>query len=93
MRLRVAQEQKYVDQDWWEWAIWIEGPEDELAEVQEVTYKLHPTFRKPVRTVTDRASKFRLESEGWGGFVIRVKIELKNEAVIKLNHELELFYP
>lgn len=93
MNLRVDQNQKYVEEDWWDWSVWIEGPNDELDQVEEVTYKLHPTFPKPVRTVTDRLSKFKLESEGWGSFPIRVKVQLKNGAVIKLEHELELFYP
>jgi transcription initiation factor IIF auxiliary subunit len=95
MSLRVAQDQRYVEEDidWWEWSIWIEGPDEELDEVKEVTYKLHPTFKKPLRTIDDRASKFKLESEGWGVFPIRVKVELKNGVVIKLVHELQLFYP
>jgi len=93
MKLRVAQDQKYVDEDWWEWSVWIDGPADELNEVKQVTYKLHPTFKKPVRVTDDRANKFKLKSDGWGTFPIRVKLELKTGAIIKLEHQLELLYP
>ena len=50
MNLRTAQDQKYIEKGWWEWSVWIEGPNNELDEVEEVTYKLHRTFTNPVRT-------------------------------------------
>jgi transcription initiation factor IIF auxiliary subunit len=93
MNLRTAQDQKYIEKGWWEWSVWIEGPNNELDEVEEVTYKLHRTFTNPVRTTRDRASKFKLEEDGWGVFPIRAKIQLKNGAPITLVHDLKLFYP
>jgi transcription initiation factor IIF auxiliary subunit len=75
MKLRVAQAQKYVKDSWWEWSVWIDGPDEELDEVEEVTYKLHPTFTKPVRCSTDRKSKFKLKTAGWGVFPVPSRIE------------------
>ena len=93
MNLRIAQDQKYVETDWWKWSAWLEGQNDELDEVKEVTYKLHWTFKNPVRTIHDRASKFKLNEHGWGIFPIRAKIELKDSTTITVVHDLKLFYP
>jgi transcription initiation factor IIF auxiliary subunit len=93
MNLQIAQDQQYIEKDWWKWSVWIEGPNNELDEVKEVTYKLHPTFKNPVRTIQARASKFKLQSAGWGVFPIRAKIEFKNGTSIILTHYLKLFYP
>ncbi|MCW3107414.1 MAG: hypothetical protein JWQ09_1920 [Segetibacter sp.] len=56
-------------------------------------YTLHPTFRHPVRKLIDRKTKFKLETEGWGTFVIYAKLVLKNEQEIDLKHQLYLAYP
>src|SRR5262249_24135119 len=93
MKLTVAQAEKYQPEDWWEWSIWIEGTEEDLDQIKEVTYRLHPSFPKPLRTMTNRSEQFKLESEGWGTFTIPVKVVLKNGEVQKLKHELQLWYP
>jgi transcription initiation factor IIF auxiliary subunit len=93
MNLTVAQDQKYQEGDSWEWSVWIEGSDDDLDQIREVTYKLHPSFPRPLRTTDDRTTKFKLETEGWGVFPIHVKVLLKNGEVLQLKHDLELFYP
>jgi hypothetical protein len=42
---------------------------DRLDEVTAVIYRLHPTFRDPVRRVTDRRSDFEVRTAGWGEFI------------------------
>jgi len=37
MNLTVAQDQKYEGKDSWEWSVWIEGSDDDLDQIQEVT--------------------------------------------------------
>jgi len=93
MNLTVAQDQKYQEGDSWEWSVWMEGSDDDLDQIREVTYKLHPSFPKPLRTTEDRAKKFKLEAEGWGVFPIHVKVLLKNGETLQLKHDLKLFYP
>ena len=55
--------------------------------VQSVTFKLHPTFKNPVRTVLK--SPYTLTTNGWGMFdlpiIINWKPQLKLEP-LKLNH-------
>jgi transcription initiation factor IIF auxiliary subunit len=91
--LFIAQDSKYEGNDWWCWAVWVEGPEDQLDQIESVQYTLHHTFPKPVRVIRDRSTKFRLETAGWGTFTIYAKVIRKDGGVIPLAHELELYYP
>jgi transcription initiation factor IIF auxiliary subunit len=93
MILTVAQSQQYRGDDWWDWAVWIEGSEADLDQIEEVIYRLHSSFPKPLRTMKNRQDCFKLESAGWGTFCIPVKVVLKNGETRKLMHELELLYP
>ena len=93
MKLTVAQDQRYQDGDWWKWSVWIEGTDEALDQIKEVTYRLHPSFINSLQTIGDRTTKFKLESEGWGVFPIHVKVSLKNGEVLRLQHYLKLFYP
>jgi transcription initiation factor IIF auxiliary subunit len=90
---KIAQDFKYEGDDWWTWWVWIEGSKNDLDLVDYVIYTLHSTFRNPVRKITNRESKFRLETEGWGTFTIYAKVVLKNKEEIPLEHELNLEYP
>jgi len=74
MSLTIAQEAEYVGKDRWKWAVWIDGPDDELAQVDSVAWQLHPTFPKPLRWANDRGNRFRLEATGWGMFEIRATL-------------------
>jgi transcription initiation factor IIF auxiliary subunit len=91
--MKLAQSEKYKDDDWWEWAVWIDGKPEELKSISAVTYTLHPTFSNPIRTVTNRRSKFKLRSEGWGGFVVYARVSLKDGGVRQIKRELKLHYP
>src|SRR5258708_27212842 len=74
----------------WDWAIWIEGPTEELDEIDRVNYILHPTFPQPIRTVRERSTNFRLDSRGWGEFLIHVEIAAKDAKILELDHWLRL---
>jgi transcription initiation factor IIF auxiliary subunit len=92
MALEIQQGFEYQEKDWWKWWVWIEGPDDELDQIDHVDYMLHPTFHNPVRTVTDRKSKFRLKTSGWGGFCIKATAILKGGEKIRMKHDLVLEY-
>lgn len=91
--LTIDQSQKYEGDEWWSWSVWIDGPKNELDEVTQVEYTLHPTFPKPVRTVTTRQDGFKLSTEGWGGFPIYARVSKKDGSVHHLQHQLRLYYP
>jgi YEATS family len=91
--MRIEQSENYQGNDWWEWAVWIDCTPEELDQIEAVTYTLHPSFHPPVRTTTDRNSKFRLEESGWGTFPIYAKAKLKNGSSVDLRASLQLHYP
>jgi transcription initiation factor IIF auxiliary subunit len=91
--MKIAQDQRYEGEDWWDWSVWIDAPSDELAQVERVVWHLHPTFPDNVREHTNRHAKFRLETAGWGTFRVRADVFMKGGGTHKLVHELQLHYP
>jgi transcription initiation factor IIF auxiliary subunit len=89
----IQQWEKYEGEDWWKWAVWIEGQDEALNRIEFVEWTLHPTFPRPIRVIRDRKSKFRLETGGWGVFQIFARVQTKDGQQIKLLHHLELYYP
>lgn len=93
MKIKIKQDATYERDNWWKWSVWVEGDKNELASIVFVDYTLHPTFPKPIRRITDRRSKFRLDSAGWGEFMIQATLGTKGGGTKKLSHWLELKYP
>jgi transcription initiation factor IIF auxiliary subunit len=93
MSFKIEQGFRYQGSHWWKWWLWIDGPEEGLDEIDHVVYILHKTFPDPVRTIDDRASKFRLETSGWGVFTVNVRLVFKTGEEERLKHDLVLRYP
>ncbi len=93
MSYRIAQDFSYVGRDYWHWWAWIEAEPDALARVRRVDWILHPTFKVQRITSTDRAQAFRLETSGWGTFLLRADVVLENGELVHLRHNLRLEYP
>jgi transcription initiation factor IIF auxiliary subunit len=74
-------------------AIWIEGSPSELDSVNHVEYTLHPSFKQPARTSSDRESKFLITIWTWGTFKIDVAIHLRNGAVRHVQYYLSYELP
>lgn len=91
--LRIVQAQGYMGHDWWRWSVWIEGPAAELDDVKQVVWHLHPTFVPSEVARANQAEGFRLDSAGWGGFLLTAVLRLRSGGTKRLQHELELFYP
>jgi len=88
--LRIQNDSRLLAENFWEWSVWIEGPDDEVREVVSVTYYLHPTFPTPVRVVRDRATNFRLTTMGWGEFTISADARLEGGQVVRIERWIEL---
>lgn len=93
MPIRIEQGFKYQGDDYWDWWVWIEGSPQELDQIERVIYILHPTFPSPVREVKDRSTKFRLQTAGWGVFLIRATVRHRDGKETPLSHDLRLEYP
>ena len=87
---RVEQSEKTEDNEWWEWAVWLEGPDRDLDAIDFVEWTLHPSFPDPIRKTSDRAHNFRLDTGGWGVFQILARLQLKDGRQLKLSHFLQL---
>jgi transcription initiation factor IIF auxiliary subunit len=75
---------------WYNWSVYLIADDDIKAQIESVTYTLHPTFPQPVRTVKDPSDGFRLRTSGWGEFQIKIDIHLKNGETISKYHWLNL---
>jgi hypothetical protein len=82
-----------ADESWWEWSIWVDGPESELDQIEYVEYTLDPSFPNPVRKLRNRSQKFRLSTGGWGTFTIYAKAVAFDGSTLSLKHDLVLFFP
>lgn len=78
----------YLGDGRWNWTIYVDADESTLSGIDCVEYTLHPTFPNPVRKVCQKENKFALSTNGWGTFVVRIKIFYKNKTVEDLEHML-----
>lgn len=90
LQLRLKNSSAWQGKDRWKWSVWVEGKQESLEQIEHVEYILHPTFPEPERLITNRASKFKLESKGWGEFMIHANIITKTGRTLRLNHWLKL---
>lgn len=93
MSYRIAQDPRYVGHDYWHWSVWIEAEPDEMAAVKELVWVLHPTFPQQRVTAKDRATNFRLDSAGWGTFLLKAELNFHTGDKKILKHSLRLEYP
>jgi len=52
--------------------------DQDLSEIAEVEYILHPTFKRRIRKASDPNSNFRTEIKAWGTFEVKAKLMFKN---------------
>jgi transcription initiation factor IIF auxiliary subunit len=74
---------------YFDWSVFVVAPDEELDQIEFVTYFLHPTFPNPVRNVFDRASKFALNACGWGTFEVAALLHLRDGTTAIVTHELD----
>jgi hypothetical protein len=93
MSLSIHQSHRYMGSDHWQWQAWLEGPAEELAAVRQVDWLLHPSFTPSVVSSSDAGNGFRLESGGWGTFMLQARLNLHDGSQQLLKSMLELYYP
>lgn len=78
--------------NYWSWSVWIDTPTEIMKQIDMVEYILHPTFHNRVQRKTRKEDRFLLSSNGWGEFMIHIKIYVSNrEEPILKKHYLKLF--
>ena len=93
LRLRLRNRWQYEGEDKWKWIAFVDdGGSGDLSKVESVKYVLHPTFPKPVRTITEREGGFPIETAGWGSFELLAFAHTRDGKDVKLSHDLQLEY-
>jgi transcription initiation factor IIF auxiliary subunit len=80
-------------QNWYEWMVYVDEPDDVLQKIDAVEYLLHRSFPNPLRRRTDPSTNFSIESSGWGGFDIRITVFLKDGSRLETSYLLDLSKP
>ena len=93
MTIQIKQQTTPKGKDWWEWSVWLDGAKKELDAIDHVVYTLHPTFPNPVVSVANRKTGFRLDSSGWGEFMIYIQVKNKDGSTNKRRHYLKFNDP
>lgn len=93
MSYRIAQDFEYVGNDYWRWWAWIEAGGAELEKVKEVVWILHPSFKRTRVVAKHKSDNFRLNTAGWGTFLLRAEVVLKDGEKRLLTHNVRLEYP
>lgn len=93
MTFRIAQDYEYRGNNYWNWRAWIEGDRSPLSQIASVRWLLHPSFSPSVVMRDDPATRFLLETSGWGTFVLRAELHLAAGGTLTLRHNLQLEYP
>jgi transcription initiation factor IIF auxiliary subunit len=90
LQIRLKNSSAWQGGDRWKWSVWVEGKPETIEQIDRVEYLLHPTFPNPLRVITNPASNFRLDSKGWGEFMVHAKVITKRGHTIELNHWVRL---
>lgn len=79
----------YVGDGRWNWTIFVDADPGTLQQIECVTYNLHPTFQNPIQKVCNQPNeKFKYTANGWGTFIVEVRIEFKDGRIETLKHPL-----
>ncbi len=71
----------------------LDGPPELLDEISDVEYRLHPTFRRRLRTSDDRANNFAIDFWTWGQFDIGVTLRMKDGTTETIRYFLRFELP
>jgi hypothetical protein len=65
--------------------------EQAKSRIEKVVYKLHPTFKNPIRPVITPENDFLLRTNGWGEFTLKAEVFLKGvDEPVLLSRYIEL---
>lgn len=88
--IHLANSATYLGEGRYEWTVFVMTEKAILDKIEYVEYMLHPTFPEPIRVATNRDDNFSLSANGWGEFLIRAKVVLKNGDTIPVEYWLQL---
>jgi len=88
--VRVDNTAKYLGSGRYEWTVFVVADKSVLDNIRYVEYTLHPSFPDPVQRRDNPDTNFSLTANGWGEFMVLVKIVYKDDRSSYLKHWLRL---
>jgi hypothetical protein len=80
-----------ADYEYYRLRIFVDADEPgRLDDVATVTYRLHPTFKDPVRNSTSRKSNFEIKTAAWGEFNMTAEISFKDGKKLVIERYINL---
>jgi transcription initiation factor IIF auxiliary subunit len=77
-----------LSEGWYSWTASIDGTEEEINKINQVTYILHKSFPQRRIVSTNPSNNFSRTMDGWGEFLLKAEVEMKTGE--KLTAELWL---
>jgi transcription initiation factor IIF auxiliary subunit len=91
--ITVSNTSKYLGDGRWDWTVFVKAQQPVLNKIQCVEYTLHPTFPNPIRRVCalgNPSNAFALRTNGWGTFLIKIRVLYRDKSVQQLQYNLVL---
>lgn len=85
------------NQNWWQWTIFLRGPEAQLKQISCVRYTLHRTYAEPIQFVCNRGDgdrAFEFTAIAWGVFKVGVALIMRkgiNPPLVQLEAHFLMF--
>ena len=91
MAIRLTNDVVKVEGEWRTWRAYLVADDpDELKNVKQVEYILHPSLKKSIVTVKDTVATFELIRTGWGTFNLKAIVYYADGTPpLSLEHWLE----
>ena len=78
-------------QQQYRWELHLEPKEGKtLDNIESVEFRLHESFRNPIRKKFSAGNGFQCKSKGWGSFIINMEVVYRNMTKHHLGHVLQL---
>jgi len=85
---------RYMGGGIWDWTIFIKKDSSKINEIRCVEYKLHKSFNKKPIEICDGGGNvempFAYNAQGWGEFVIPIKVTFKDGKNFSMDYKLNL---
>jgi transcription initiation factor IIF auxiliary subunit len=91
--MKLKNKYKKIGDEYYSWEVLIIGKQRELDNIKNVKYNLHETFPNQMMVSSNASNNFSRKASGWGEFLIRADIEMKNGDVKHGELWLDLGFP
>ncbi|MEY3220108.1 MAG: hypothetical protein RIT27_1465 [Pseudomonadota bacterium] len=89
----IGNSSRYIGGGIWDWTVFVKNDSERLNDISCIEYKLHKSFNKKPIEVCERGDaqfSFAYTAQGWGEFVIPVKVTFKDGKTFSTDYKLNL---